>query len=165
MTTENYGDWWQSLLEVVAFASSVGLEFKWPAVVKESWMWNWKSKNELESTKHWKSCLSLLSPTSMIWVTGTPTHMVQETRRSWKRISSRYGRAAGQGAALPWKGERGNRCVWTAKVPDALTNFRSVETAVALLAFSNLILSFSGAHSNLEPYREGDSANVVAAPL
>ena len=37
MTTENYGDWWQSLLEVVAFASSVGLEFKWPAV-KESWM-------------------------------------------------------------------------------------------------------------------------------
>lgn len=36
--------------------------------------------------------------------------------------------------------------------------------AVALLSFSNFMLSFSGAHSNLKPYREGDSANVVAAP-
>lgn len=47
--------------------------------------------------KHRKSCLSLLSPTSMIWVTCIPTHLVQETRRSWKRISSRYGRACGPG--------------------------------------------------------------------
>ena len=122
---------------------------------------SWNSQ-DIES----RMCLRCPQPPWFEW--PAPPH-------PWSRRFGEAGRgfpagtggAVGQGAVPPGKGERANqwRCVWTATVPDALTSFQSVETAVALLSFSNLMLSFPGAYSNLEPYREEDSANVFAASL
>lgn len=42
MTTYSCRQWWESLFEVVAFASDVGPEFNWPAVGKGSWVQNWQ---------------------------------------------------------------------------------------------------------------------------
>ena len=63
MATYNCGHSWQSLLQVVAFASDVGSGFNRPAVGKESWVWNWQSKDKLGPTRtNGNLCLSLAVP-------------------------------------------------------------------------------------------------------
>lgn len=163
ITTQNCDHWWRSLCKTVAFVSGVGSKINHTS--------GQEGKLDVKSAKQgqMETCVCLLlPPVSMMWVTcsrsGCPLLIAAHSpspglREARGGFSAGIGRAVGLGAFSPQQGELTYSDI-VCELPQSLmclNNSQSMKVGIASLSFPNL-MSISLVLTNLEPYREGNSA-------